>query len=79
MFTFSLLVAVQANVPFSEWFDIEPVESYHKALPLEDFMAQLAPQHWPEGQRIGYCYRLAYLPTTLVDIGRLCCISCKCV
>ncbi|CAI8050008.1 GDP-fucose protein O-fucosyltransferase 1 [Geodia barretti] len=47
----------KANVPFGELFDIEVVQRYHKSLPLEEFMVQLAPQHWPPGERVGYCYR----------------------
>ena len=48
---------IQANVPYSEWFDIEAIQSFHKAILLEDFLDQLAPQYWPEGNRTGYCYR----------------------
>ena len=47
----------QHNVPFTDWFELEPVQSYHKSLPLEDFMEQLAPKKWPPGNRTGYCYR----------------------
>ena len=54
---------LQANVPYSEWFDIEAVQKYHKALPLEEFMTKLAPQHWPEGRRTGYCYRYGIIPS----------------
>ena len=50
-------ICVQANVPFSEWFEVEAVQQYHKALAMEDFLTQLAPQYWPQGQRAGYCYR----------------------
>ena len=32
------------------------MQQYHRALPLEDFMTQLAPTHWPPGNRTGYCY-----------------------
>ena len=47
----------QRNVPFTEWFQLAPVQSYHKSLPLEDFLSQLAPEKWPPGNRTGYCYR----------------------
>ena len=40
---------------------MEAVQSYHKALPLEDFLDQLAPYHWPQGNRAGYCYRFLLL------------------
>lgn len=33
------------------------MQSFYKSLPLEDFMTQLAPAHWPPGQRTGYCYQ----------------------
>ncbi|KAL5499922.1 hypothetical protein EMCRGX_G011394 [Ephydatia muelleri] len=48
--------APQGNVPYTEWFQLEPVQSYHKSLPMEDFLSQLAPQKWPPGRRTGYCY-----------------------
>ena len=49
----------QKNVPFTDYFELEPVQSYYKSLPLEDFMEQLAPDHWPPSKRTGYCYRPA--------------------
>ncbi|XP_064393051.1 GDP-fucose protein O-fucosyltransferase 1-like isoform X2 [Halichondria panicea] len=45
------------NVRFTDWFELEPVQSYHKAILMEDFLEQLAPTHWPPSQRTGYCYR----------------------
>ncbi len=47
----------QKNVRFTDWFELEPVQSYHKAILMEDFLEQLAPTHWPPSQRTGYCYR----------------------
>ncbi|KAL8571468.1 hypothetical protein ACOMHN_051174 [Nucella lapillus] len=44
------------NVPFDEWFCVEAVERYHRALTAETFMKTLAPSVWPEGQRIGWCW-----------------------
>lgn len=55
--TYTLSCTLQRNVPFTEWFQLAPVQSYHKSLPLEDFLAQLAPERWPPGKRTGYCYR----------------------
>ena len=49
-------LSLQGNIPFTEWFQLEPIQSYHKSLPMEDFLSQLAPQKWPPGKRTGYCY-----------------------
>lgn len=46
----------QQNVPFSDFFELEPVRAYHRILPLHDFMAEFAPTYWPPGNRTGYCY-----------------------
>ncbi|XP_035667533.1 GDP-fucose protein O-fucosyltransferase 1-like [Branchiostoma floridae] len=45
------------NVPFSEWFKVEPLQSYHRVVSMEAFLEQLAPVHWPPGRRKGYCWR----------------------
>ena len=50
---------LQRNVPFTDWFKLESVQNYHKSLPLEDFMEQLAPEKWPSGNRTGYCFELS--------------------
>lgn len=45
------------NIPFDDWFKVEPIAEYHKKVILaEDFMADLAPEHWPVGKRTGFCY-----------------------
>ena len=30
---------------------------YHKVVLAEEFMEYLAPTHWPEGERVGFCYQ----------------------
>ena len=47
---------LQKNVPFDEWFRVEAVQQYHRALTAETFMRDLAPTVWPEGKRIGWCW-----------------------
>ncbi|XP_006823249.1 GDP-fucose protein O-fucosyltransferase 1-like isoform X2 [Saccoglossus kowalevskii] len=46
-------------VPFTDIFDLEAVQEYHSVISMEDFMDDLAPYHWPQGQRIAYCSRKA--------------------
>ncbi|XP_071964372.1 GDP-fucose protein O-fucosyltransferase 1-like [Antedon mediterranea] len=43
------------NVPFTDWFQIDRMQEFHRVLTLEDFMEGLAPEIWPPGQRVGYC------------------------
>ena len=50
------LLFQQKNVPFSEFFQVEPLQSYHRVISAEDFMKHLAPTHWPKGTRRGYCW-----------------------
>lgn len=44
------------NVPFSDFFQVEPLQTYHRVILAEDFMKHLAPTHWPKGTRHGYCW-----------------------
>ncbi|XP_068678139.1 LOW QUALITY PROTEIN: GDP-fucose protein O-fucosyltransferase 1-like [Montipora foliosa] len=44
------------NIPFSDFFQVEPLRSYHRVILAEDFMKHLAPSHWPKGKRHGYCW-----------------------
>ena len=43
-------------MPFNEWFKFEPLQKNHKSILAEDFMKYLAPNHWPKGERKGYCW-----------------------
>ncbi|KAH3695884.1 GDP-fucose protein O-fucosyltransferase 1-like [Dreissena polymorpha] len=44
------------NVPFTDWFKLEPLQEYHKVIPAEQFMKILAPEVWPPGKRKGSCF-----------------------
>ncbi|XP_071119062.1 GDP-fucose protein O-fucosyltransferase 1-like isoform X2 [Haliotis cracherodii] len=47
------------NIPFDEWFQLGPLEEYHRVILAEDFMTDLAPTHWPPEQRQGWCWMLS--------------------
>lgn len=44
------------NIEFDEWFKLEPLKEYHRVILARDFMKDLAPTHWPPGNRTGVCY-----------------------
>nr|CAG4641534.1 EOG090X02RM [Eurycercus lamellatus] len=44
------------QVPFKDYFQLEPLLKYHTVLPMEDFMEQIAPNVWPPNQRKVFCY-----------------------
>ncbi|KAL1491424.1 hypothetical protein ABEB36_012025 [Hypothenemus hampei] len=44
------------QVPFSTYFQVEPLKQYHKVITMEEFMKEIAPYEWPPDQRISFCY-----------------------
>jgi len=44
------------QVPFTHYFQLEPLAEYHKVITMEDFMENVAPILWPEDQRTSFCY-----------------------
>jgi len=43
----------QTQIRFDKYFRVEEIQKYHRAMLLEDFMADIAPTIWPVGKRIG--------------------------
>lgn len=44
------------NVPYKEWFKPEKLNAFHRSIPADDFMQQIAPKYWPLNERRGFCY-----------------------
>jgi len=44
---------LQERVPFTDYFDLTVMQSYHKVIPMEQFMEESAPTVWPPGKRAG--------------------------
>jgi len=44
------------NVPYNEWFKLEKLNEFHRSISAEDFMEHIAPLHWPEPERRGFCW-----------------------
>ncbi|KAK3715939.1 hypothetical protein QZH41_016506, partial [Actinostola sp. cb2023] len=44
------------RIPFDSWFQVEPLQDYHRVITMEKFMKDSAPTVWPPGKRIGFCY-----------------------
>ncbi|XP_077471663.1 GDP-fucose protein O-fucosyltransferase 1 [Stigmatopora argus] len=47
------------HVPYSDFFKLETLSTYHRVVALEVFMKALADKHWPKGQRKAYCFEAA--------------------
>nr|CAG4650813.1 EOG090X02RM [Simocephalus serrulatus]SVE94128.1 EOG090X02RM [Simocephalus serrulatus] len=44
------------QVPFTHYFEFEPLSSNHKVITMEDFMEKVAPIVWPLKERTAFCY-----------------------
>ncbi|CAG5133999.1 unnamed protein product [Candidula unifasciata] len=42
--------------PFDTYFQVEPLQEYHRVITMENFMMNLAPTIWPPGKRKVFCY-----------------------
>ena len=44
-------------MPFKTYFKPEALAAYHRVIPMEDFMAELADDVWPQDKgRAAFCY-----------------------
>lgn len=44
------------QIPFSAYFQVEPLQEYHRVITMNDFMQHLAYDVWPEDSRRSFCY-----------------------
>jgi peptide-O-fucosyltransferase len=44
------------QIPFQNYFQVEPIEEYTKVILMDDFMKHLADKVWPPGTRIGMIF-----------------------
>nr|CAG4643796.1 EOG090X02RM [Lepidurus arcticus] len=44
------------QIPFTTYFRLEPLQKFHKVIPMEDFMKEIASTVWPPEKRTAFCY-----------------------
>ncbi|KAF6214595.1 hypothetical protein GE061_009338 [Apolygus lucorum] len=44
------------QVPFDTYFQVEPLQKYHRVVLMEEFMRDIAPTLWPPEKRVSFCY-----------------------
>ena len=55
-YIFDFMGVLQDAESFTKYIQLAPLEEFHRVIPAEDFMEQIAPEHWPQEQRIGFCW-----------------------
>lgn len=44
------------QVPFDQYFEVEPIRKFHRAITMQDFMNTIADTVWPKEMRRSFCY-----------------------
>ena len=55
-------------IPITEYYEYSGLEEYHRVIPSDVFMEQIAPKIWPVGQRLAFCYRPSNRPEINCDM-----------
>ncbi|XP_065647338.1 GDP-fucose protein O-fucosyltransferase 1 isoform X3 [Hydra vulgaris] len=52
----SRMIYKSLQINFDRWFKVNPLQSYHRVILMEEFMEKLSPKIWPPDKRKGFCY-----------------------
>lgn len=44
------------QVPFDQYFQVDPIQEYHHVITMHDFMNKIADTIWPKHKRTSFCY-----------------------
>lgn len=51
-----IMIFFQKMVPFDEFFEVLPLQHYHRVILAKTFVDNFAPTKWSVDQRVAFCY-----------------------